>query len=143
MGAVERLRAKLPQFDLDGLQNIWVLKPAGKSRGRGIQLSARLEKILEVGVGRGAEARWIVQKYIEDPLIIRGKKFDMRQWVVVTRLNPLAVWFYEDCYLRFSFADYNPDELKNKFSHLTNNSISKHAEDFEDQKDDTMWSSDD
>lgn len=137
------LQSQLPQFHLDGLQNIWVLKPAGKSRGRGIQLSARLEKILEVGVGRGAEAQWIAQKYMENPMLINNKKFDIRQWVVVTRWNPLSVWFYQDCYLRFSFNDYDPTKLKNRFAHLTNNSISKHAEGFDDQQDDTMWHSDD
>mmetsp|Transcript_126850 Transcript_126850/g.224794 ORF Transcript_126850/g.224794 Transcript_126850/m.224794 type:complete len:848 (+) Transcript_126850:24-2567(+) len=135
---LEDLRPQLPQAGLDGFQNIWVLKPAGKSRGRGIQLSARLDNILDVGVGRGAEARWIAQKYIENPMIINSKKFDIRQWVVVTRLNPLAVWFYEDCYLRFSFADYDPKRLKNKYAHLTNNSISKHAEDFDERSDETM-----
>lgn len=132
---------KQPQSGLDGCQNIWVLKPAGKSRGRGIQLSGRLEKIQEVALGRGAEARWIAQKYIENPLIVNGKKFDIRQWVLVTRWSPLAAWFYEDCYLRFSFADYNPKRLKNRYSHLTNNSISKHAEGFEEEKEETMWHS--
>jgi len=130
-----------PQRGLDGVQNIWMLKPAGKSRGRGIQLTALLSKIHQVGVGRGAEARWIAQKYIENPLIIGNKKFDMRQWVVVTQWNPLSVWFYEDCYLRFSFADYDPARLKNRFAHLTNNSVSKHAKEFEEQRDDTMWHS--
>lgn len=138
---LEALKAVLPQFGIDGVQNIWVLKPAGKSRGRGIQLSARLEKILEVAVGRGAEARWIAQKYIENPLIVNNKKFDIRQWVVVTRWNPLSAWFYQDCYCRFSFDDYDPKKLKNKYAHLTNNSISKHAEDFEEQRDETMWDS--
>eukprot|EP00434_Breviolum_minutum_P036029 symbB.v1.2.031908.t1/scaffold3756.1/size50862/2 len=87
------------------------------------------------------DARWIAQKYIENPLIVNCKKFDIRQWVLVTRWSPLAAWFYEDCYLRFSFADYNPKRLKNKFSHLTNNSISKHAEGFEEEKEETMWHS--
>lgn len=140
---LETLRHRLPQFYLDGCQNIWVLKPAGKSRGRGIQLSASLEKILEVGVGRGAEARWIAQKYIEHPLIISGKKFDIRQWVVVTRWNPLSVWFYLDCYVRFSFQDYDPQRIKNKYGHLTNFSVSKHADDFDEHRDETMWHSDD
>merc|ERR1719215_1430921 len=76
-------------------------------------------------------------------MIVNSKKFDIRQWVVVTRWNPLAAWFYEDCYLRFSFADYNPQKLKNRYSHLTNNSISKKADDFEDQRDETMWHCDD
>lgn len=139
---LDAMRARHVQYDLEGDQNIWVLKPSGKSRGRGIQLSARLDKIMAVGVGRGAEARWVAQKYIENPMILYGKKFDIRQWVVVTRWNPLAAWFYEDSYLRFSFADYDPTKLKNRYAHLTNNSISKHADDFDEQRDETMWSSD-
>ena len=63
----------------------------------------------------------------------------MRQWVVVTSWRPLAVWFYRDCYLRFSFSDYNPKKIKNKYAHFTNNSISKKAKDYnEDVKDETM-----
>jgi hypothetical protein len=53
------------------------------------------------------------------------------------------VWFYQDCYLRFSFDDYDPKKLKNRFAHLTNNSISKHADDFDERSDETMWHSDD
>eukprot|EP00971_Amphidinium_carterae_P206316 4094103-Amphidinium_carterae.1 len=50
---------------------------SGKSRGRGIQLTALLSKIHQVGVGRGAEARWIAQKYMENPLIIGARINEM------------------------------------------------------------------
>ena len=68
---------------------------------------------------------WVVQKYIERPLVILGKKFDIRQWVVITSVNPLTIWIWRTPYLRFTSQDYNPNNARNKFQHLTNATVSK------------------
>lgn len=65
--------------------------------------------------------------------------------MLVTDWNPLTVWFYEDCYVRFSCEAYSSNDLSN-FVHLTNNSISKHKKvDFESEEQkffgQNMWSS--
>ena len=57
-------------------------------------------------------------------MIINKKKFDIRQWVLVTDWNPLTVWAYEDSYVRFAAQDYDPNST-NKYSHLTNNCVVK------------------
>jgi len=57
-------------------------------------------------------------------MIIDRKKFDIRQWVLVTDWNPLTVWAYKASYVRLAAKDY--DAKKNdRLSHLTNNCIVK------------------
>ncbi len=74
----------------------------------------------------GKETQYVVQKYIENPLIINKKKFDIRQWVLVEDYNPPKIWIYSEFYLRFCLEDYDESKITNKFAHLTNNSVQKY-----------------
>jgi tubulin monoglycylase TTLL3/8 len=69
--------------------------------------------------------QWVVQKYIENPLLVEQKKFDIRVWVLVTDFNPLTIWIWRECYIRFAPLKYNPDKLENINMHLTNNALTK------------------
>jgi len=134
-------------------KNLWIVKPSAKSRGRGIMTFRDIDKLLEyIGVGESGQstAMWVVQKYMENPLIIAKRKFDIRQWVLVTDWNPLTIYFYNECYARFSASEYSDDDkdLENVHVHLVNNSVGKDCEDFhkkviaEDGEEivDCMWS---
>ena len=72
---------------------------------------------------------------MENPLLIAKRKFDLRQWVLVTDWNPLTIYFYDEFYARFSVEEYNISEasMENAFVHLVNNSIGKNSEKFHDQ----------
>ena len=71
--------------------------------------------------------RVVIQKYIENPMIVKKKKFDIRQWIVVTSWEPLVVWGFSEPYARFCTADYNAKRVKDKYAHLANRSVQKHA----------------
>ena len=50
----------------------------------------------------------IVQKYIGRPLILKcGRKFDIRQWVLVKSFMPLEAYTFQYCYCRFSSEPYS------------------------------------
>ena len=56
-----------PQLAIDGYQNIWILKPGAKSRGRGIEVKNNLQDILNTAgtsVVSQKDNKWVVQKYI-------------------------------------------------------------------------------
>jgi tubulin monoglycylase TTLL3/8 len=136
---IAKLTEKYPQLNINGRNNIWIVKPAGLSRGRGIGCFNNLAEILDQVQKEGT---WVAQKYIENPMLILRKKFDIRQWVLLTSWNPVTAWFYERCYLRFGVEDFTIDNLKNKFIHLTNNSIQKNSEFFDSSEiEGSMWHS--
>lgn len=59
----------------------------------------------------------VVQKYIERPLLYKGRKFDIRLWTVATSKNEL--YFYKQGYLRTSSSSYSLGD-SNLMVHLTN-----------------------
>jgi|JI9StandDraft_1071089.scaffolds.fasta_scaffold301398_1 hypothetical protein len=117
-------------WEASGNDNIWIIKPASNSRGNGIHLSRDCDAILNTSEGI---TNRIVQKYIERPLIfgktsvkrLLNRKFDLRQWVLVTSYSPLRIFRFSECYLRICSECYEPQQIKQLQRHLTNYSFNK------------------
>ena len=114
---------------------IWIMKPTGSAQGKGIFLFTKLSAINEWKkdhTWKNAEeakaaAAYVVQRYIENPQLIGGKKFDLRLYVLVTSYAPLTVYMYRNGFARFSSYRYNTNakNLGDTFVHLTNVAVQK------------------
>lgn len=102
------------------LQNYWIMKPVGMSRGRGISLVRDVASLTYSSTS-------VVQRYVERPLCLDGYKFDLRIFVLVTSFKPLEAFIYREGFARVSTQSYSldPSQMGNKFVHLTNSSIQK------------------
>ncbi|XP_018313000.1 tubulin glycylase 3A isoform X1 [Mycetomoellerius zeteki] len=120
---LKKMRKYWPQIDMDGVMNMWILKPGNKSRGRGIVLMNKLEDVVaKVNPTGKPDTRYVVQKYIERPLLIHNTKFDIRQWFIVTCAQPLTLWLYKESYLRFCSQKFSLDDVHESI-HLCNHAI--------------------
>ncbi|CAK0893765.1 unnamed protein product, partial [Prorocentrum cordatum] len=135
---------------------IWIMKPVGKSQGKGIFLFDKLSQISgwrqkpewmrrdedagKRGGGdkdedeKGQAEPYVVQRYISNPLLIGGKKFDLRLYVLVTSYAPLSVWMYRSGFARFSHARFSMADLSDAQVHLTNVAVQKHNEHYDEKR---------
>jgi hypothetical protein len=80
---------------------------------------------------------YIVQLYIEQPLLIQQRKFDIRCFVLVTHSKcptnnndtngTLKAYFYPNAYIRTSSKKYSLNNLNDREIHLTNDAVQKNS----------------
>lgn len=142
------LPAELSAFQEEFNRNAnkkWIFKPASKAQGKGIFLITKLTQVRALPMTMAHlrnqpgsfNENFVVCRYLQDPLLIGGKKFDLRLFVLVTSYKPLVVWRYEEGFARLCFEDYGrptcqKDPNAALFAHLTNVSFQKNAKDYND-----------
>lgn len=73
----------------------------------------------------------VISRYITNPLLINGHKFDLRIYVLVTSYEPLRIYVFKEGLARFASVSYSSKiDKDNKFMHLTNYSINKKNDNF-------------
>jgi len=140
-------KAELNETHFAG-KNIWIFKPTELNRGQGVIVFDTLPKFFELikEYSKGPideemlvnktkatkspknkiRARsFVIQKYIEKPLLIYNRKFDIRCWALVT--HEMKLYFFKEGYIRTSSSEYTVDDVEKKDIHLTNNAIQKYC----------------
>ena len=117
---------------LNGFKDVaFILKPPAQSCGNGIKIVTDLSTI------PSRSKNLVVQRYLTNPFLIDGLKFDLRLYLLITGVNPLKMFLYNDGLVRFAtrFFTMNPAFLSDSFRHLTNFSVNKYNPDFEHNED--------
>ena len=70
----------------------------------------------------------VIQKYIENPLLYKGRKCDMRIWVLLT--HQMKVFLFKEGHLKTCSVEYDINS-KNAFTHITNYSFQKYNTNFQ------------
>ena len=124
-----------------GADDIWILKPGNGSKGSGIFLHRPQPDSGWGGAVAPREVtchRGVAARYIDPPYLMDGLKSDLRLYVLVTAVQPLRCYVYEEGLARFSTEVYSTEDLERRCAHLTNYSLNKHAAGFDaSQADDT------
>lgn len=107
----------------DGYRNLWICKPVGVESGCGYGITVMNDesKIMDYV----KDNNYIVQKYLEFPLLVYKTKFDIRQYFMITMDDTnINVWMYKNCYLKFSSQEFSLDNLARSI-HVTNYTVQK------------------
>nr|XP_045218651.1 probable tubulin polyglutamylase TTLL9 isoform X4 [Macaca fascicularis] len=77
---------------------------------------------------------YVAQRYIENPYLIGGRKFDLRVYVLVMSYIPLRAWLYRDGFARFSNTRFTLSSIDDQYVHLTNVAVQKTSPDYHPKK---------
>jgi len=116
-----------------GSVGTWIFKPHGRAQGRGIFLINKLSQIKRLAPRGSSNSdrnpldTYIICEYLSRPLLIGGRKFDLRVYVVVASYRPLVAYISRAGFARFCNVKYSNEvaELRNNEMHLTNVAVQK------------------
>mmetsp|Transcript_46656 Transcript_46656/g.110948 ORF Transcript_46656/g.110948 Transcript_46656/m.110948 type:complete len:790 (-) Transcript_46656:92-2461(-) len=117
----------------DGPGNAWIIKPAMSSRGRGVAVFRDIRCLLDRAAEGCQPWEFVAQKYLERPLLLAGRKVDLRLWVLVSSWTPHTVAYaYREPYFRQAsqplvFDTFSETGLLPKQAHVTNRTV--HSDD--------------
>jgi len=75
---------------------------------------------------------WICQEYMTNPLLVSGRKFDIRCYMLLfnSTKDGFKAYWYRDGYIRTSCKKYSLAKLSDRETHLTNDAVQKHAKSY-------------
>jgi tubulin--tyrosine ligase len=111
---------------LDQVGNLlWILKPSLLNNGQHIKIFRELSQIEQHYISSNRMGgEHVLQRYITQPHLLNGKKYSIRMFVILT--NYSGAYLYPYGYFNIAVHPYNPNDLFDLNSHLTNEHLREH-----------------
>ncbi|MFP4263564.1 MAG: hypothetical protein ACLFRS_09420 [Halomonas sp.] len=94
----------------------WIQKPTNASKGKGV-------RVLRDAAEAPAARDHLVQAYLDRPHTLRGHKYVLRLYVLISSLTPLRVYLYRQGFAKLASEPWDPEDADNPYSQLTNPDI--------------------
>ena len=99
--------------------NIWIIKPANSFARKGITILKKYDSLLEWINKFPKFNDWIIQKYVDNPLLFNKKKFHIRFYCLAIKDKDIfKAYMYKDGFFYLSNLPYDKNDL-NLDRHLT------------------------
>lgn len=72
---------------MNNFKDLYILKPTGASCGIGIKVIGKKDTV-------NKRKGYLVSKYLSKPHLLRGYKYDLRIYIVVTCFEPLKAYIH-------------------------------------------------
>ena len=94
---------------------LFIIKPNNGSGGQGISVTADLASAAD-------RTDAVVQRYVDRPYLIDGRKGHLRIYILITQAEPLRAYIYREGIVRFAPEPYDPspERLGDISMHVTN-----------------------
>ncbi|KAI9337992.1 tubulin-tyrosine ligase family-domain-containing protein [Obelidium mucronatum] len=90
----------------------WIVKPVNATMMKGSHV---IDSLAELPTRLKMDDRFLVQKFIENPLKVNGCRFDLRVYVAVTSFNPLRIYMFQEGIIKYIKAsEYKHDPVGQK-----------------------------
>ena len=110
---------KFSKYSLKNDNDVWMIKPTMGSLGLKISILTNYSDI--------KLKNYLITKYLYNPHLIKGYKYDLRFHGLVSTIKPLKLYLYNEGLVRLASEKYNfsVSDPHNKYSFLTNLFINK------------------
>lgn len=144
---------ELCEFWENSPSKLFIIKPPASARGNGIRVINDIKQIPPEALLQSQDDRnllqngdktiqqqplkkstMIVQQYIHNPCLLEnGQKFDLRVYVLLTSVDPLRIYVYDEGLVRFASSKYTcqEDGIIDQYMHLTNYFINKNNQEYQ------------